>query len=115
MELAGHGGCQASRLGSHFGEPLAEPCGRCSWCVNGRRPASLLPRPAPVIDPEVWRQAVALRVARPDLLGEPRALARFLCGLSSPRLSRSKMTSERLFGALEGVPFAEVLRRSMDC
>jgi ATP-dependent DNA helicase RecQ len=112
MELAGHDGCQASRLGAHFGEPLAEPCGCCSWCANGQRPARLLPRPAPVIDPEVWRQAAALRAARPDVLGEPRPLARFLCGLSSPRLSRSKMTSERLYGALEDVPFTEVLRRA---
>jgi ATP-dependent DNA helicase RecQ len=112
MDFAGHDGCLPSRLGAHFGEPLAEPCGRCSWCANGRRPAQLLPRSAPGIDAEVWRQAAALRAARPDVLGEPRALARFLCGLSSPRLSRGKLTSERLYGALEDVPFAEVLRRA---
>ncbi len=103
MELAGHDGCQASRLGEHFGEPLAEPCGRCSWCRDGHRPARLLPRPQPVIDADVWRRALAL-------LREPRALARFLCGLPSPRLSRSKLTSDPLFGALGHVPFAEVLR-----
>ncbi len=111
-ELAAHDGCLASRLGAHFGEPLAEPCGHCSWCAGGRQPARLLPRAAPAIDADVWRRAAALRAARPDVLGEPRALARFLCGLSSPRLSRGKMTAERLFGALEGVPFAEVLRRA---
>jgi ATP-dependent DNA helicase RecQ len=111
-EWAGHDGCQSSRLGAHFGEPLAEPCGRCSWCLNGRHPAPLLPRPPALIDPEVWRQALALRRAHADVLGEPRALARLLCGLSSPRLSRNKLTSERLFGALEDVPFAEVLRRA---
>jgi ATP-dependent DNA helicase RecQ len=112
MEWAGHHGCQASRLGAHFGEPLAEPCGRCSWCLNGQKPAHLLPRPAAVIDPDVWRQAEALRRARGDLLREPRALTRFLCGLSSPRLSRNKLTSERLFGALDHVPFADVLRQA---
>jgi ATP-dependent DNA helicase RecQ len=112
VELAGHDGCQASRLGAHFGEPLSEPCGRCSWCLNGQKPARLLPRPEPVIDAEVWRQAAALRHDRPDVLSEPRALARFLCGLSSPWLSRNKLTSHALFGALEAVPFAEVLRRA---
>jgi ATP-dependent DNA helicase RecQ len=112
MELPGHDGCQASRLGAHFGEPLAEPCGRCSWCRDGQKAARLLPRPEPVIDPEVWRQAAALRRDRPDVLGEPQALARFLCGLASPRLSRSRLTSEPLFGALADVPFAEVLRQA---
>ncbi|HKI35234.1 MAG TPA: ATP-dependent DNA helicase RecQ [Gemmataceae bacterium] len=112
VELAGHDGCQASHLGAHFGEPLPQPCGRCAWCLGGRKPARLLPRAQGVIDADVWRQAVSLRGERGDLLREPRALARFLCGLSSPRLSRNKLTSERLFGALEDVPFAEVLRRA---
>jgi ATP-dependent DNA helicase RecQ len=112
MELAGHDGCLASRLGAHFGEPLAEPCGRCSWCLNGRQPARLLPRPAAVICDEVWTVASVLRHQRADVLGEPRVLARFLCGVGSPRLSRSKLTSHRLFGALEAVPFAEVLGRA---
>jgi ATP-dependent DNA helicase RecQ len=103
-QLAGHDGCQASRLGEHFGEPLGEPCGRCSWCVDGHKPAQLLPRTNPVIDPAVLRQAAAL-------VPEPRARARFLCGVSSPRLSRSRLTSDPLFGALADVPFAEVLRR----
>ena len=65
-----------------------------------------------MIDAEVWRQALALREQRGDVLREPRALTRFLCGLSSPRLSRNKLTSEPLFGALSDVPFAAVLRRA---
>jgi ATP-dependent DNA helicase RecQ len=104
VQLAGHDGCQASRLGEHFGEPLATPCGRCSWCVNGQKPARLLPRSNPAIDPAVLTQAAAL-------VPEPRARVRFLCGVSSPRLSRSRLTSDPLFGALADVPFAEVLRR----
>jgi ATP-dependent DNA helicase RecQ len=112
VDLAGHDGCQVSHLGAHFGEPLAEPCGRCSWCSNGRQPARLLPRSQPVIDDEVWRQAMALRRQHGDLLREPRALARLLCGLGSPRLSRNKLTSVPLFGALDYVPFPEVLRRA---
>jgi ATP-dependent DNA helicase RecQ len=111
MDLAGHDDCLASRLGAHFGEPLDEPCDRCSWCLNGGEPAALLPRPNPVIDPRVWREAAALR-DRGDALREPRVLARFLCGLPSPRLSRNKLTSHPLFGALGHVPFAEVLRRA---
>jgi ATP-dependent DNA helicase RecQ len=113
-ELAGHDGCLASKLGAHFGEPLAEPCGRCSWCTDGRKPAQLLPRPEPAVEAEIWRKADALRRDRADVLGEPRALARFLCGLSSPRLSRSRLTSDPLFGSLGHVPFTDVLRQAED-
>ncbi len=111
MEFAGHDGCQASHLGEHFGEPLDEPCERCSWCLNGGEPAALLPRPPAPIDAKPWEQALALR-QQTETLREPRAFARFLCGVSSPRLSRNKVTSDRLFGALAHVPFAEVLRRA---
>ncbi len=45
LALAGHDGCLVSRLGEHFGEPLAEPCGHCSWCLGGRRPVAIPPRP----------------------------------------------------------------------
>jgi ATP-dependent DNA helicase RecQ len=110
-EFAGHDGCQASRLGEHFDEPLDEPCERCSWCLNGGEPAAVLPRPPALIDARLWDQATALR-RQTEALRDPRAFARFLCGLSSPRLSRNKLTSDRLFGALESVPFAEVLWRA---
>jgi ATP-dependent DNA helicase RecQ len=112
LELAAHDGCQVSRLGEHFGEPLPQPCGHCSWCLNGRKPAQLLPRPAVAIDPALWRKAEELRRQQPDPLAEPRALARFLCSLTSPRLTRSRLNRDKLFGALGHVPFPEVLRRA---
>jgi ATP-dependent DNA helicase RecQ len=109
MELAGNDGCQVSYLGAHFGEPLPAPCGRCSWCLNGRKPVALPPRPARAIDPEVRGHAEGLKREYPDALGEPRALTRFLCGLASPRLTQTKLTRHALFGRLDGVPFAQVL------
>ncbi|HJT76188.1 MAG TPA: ATP-dependent DNA helicase RecQ, partial [Gemmataceae bacterium] len=111
LELAGHDGCQVSRLGEHFGEPLPQPCGHCSRCLDGR-PAALLSRPPAVIDEATWRQACAVRAEHPDPLAEPRALARFLCGLTSPRLTRNRLTRHPLFGSLAHVPFAELLRRA---
>ncbi len=60
LELAGHNGCQVSRLGEHFGEPLPRPCGHCSWCLDGR-PVALLPRSPAEIDAGTWRQACSLR------------------------------------------------------
>jgi len=110
LTLAAHDGCQTAFLAAHFGEQLPHPCGHCSWCENGGQPAKLLP-PAPVhLDEESLRRAAALRREIPDL-AHPRALARFLTGLPSPRLTRGKLKSHPLFGAFAQVPFAEVLRR----
>jgi ATP-dependent DNA helicase RecQ len=110
LTLAAHDGCQTAFLAAHFGERLSHPCGHCSWCENGGHPAKLYP-PAPVhLDEVGLRRAAALRQEFPDL-AEPRALARFLTGLPSPRLTRSKLKTHPLFGAFAQVPFAEVLRR----
>jgi ATP-dependent DNA helicase RecQ len=104
--------CQASRLGAHFSEPLEAPCGHCGWCLAGGRAVSLPPRRVPTIPEGLWREALALREEQPDALGEPRALARFLCGISSPRSSRARLGSHRLAGALAEVPFERVLERA---
>jgi ATP-dependent DNA helicase RecQ len=109
LDLAGHDGCQVSRLGAHFGEPLGQSCGHCSWCLGGPNPAVIPPRPPRPIDPEVRRQARDLRTEKPDIFREPRTLARFLCGLSSPRLARERLGGHALFGKLADVPFPEVL------
>ena len=39
----------------------------------------------------------------------PRQAARFLCGLTSPALTRAKVTRHAIFGALEDRPFRDVL------
>ena len=97
--------CQSSVLGAHFGQPLPAPCGHCSACLGtgtpGRAPersTSALPEGIP---------AELLRVAG---LGSPRSLARFLCGLTSPKLTRSKLRKHPLFGTRSAFRFSEVLR-----
>ena len=52
---------------------------------------------------------LTLRGPQPDALGEPRQQARFLCGLTSPALSRARLGRNPLFGALEFLRFADVL------
>jgi ATP-dependent DNA helicase RecQ len=43
-------------------------------------------------------------------LGEARQAARFLCGLTSPALTRQKLTRHLLFGTWEAIPFGTVLQ-----
>jgi ATP-dependent DNA helicase RecQ len=42
-------------------------------------------------------------------LASPRQLARFLCGITSPRASRGKLTRHPAFGSQMATPFSEVL------
>ena len=104
--------CQVAALGAHFDDPLDRPCGHCSWCRRGGKPAALPPRPQARIDPALWPQVSSLRAQHGKELGQPRAVARFLCGVNSPWMLKAKLQTHPLFGALAHVPFAEVLAQA---
>jgi ATP-dependent DNA helicase RecQ len=112
LELATHDGCQVAQLCAHFGEVLPAFCGHCTWCLSNHLPLCLPPRPVVTIDDTLWHQATLLRHEQPDPLVDPRALARFLCGLTSPKLTRRRLTAHQLFGTLAHVPFATVLQHA---
>ena len=97
-------------LVGYFGEQRAEPCGHCTHCLSGsaraaageraaRRPRRSSRRPA----------SRGLRAEHPEALGQPRQLARFLCGLSSPATTRERLSRHELYGALARHRFADVL------
>jgi ATP-dependent DNA helicase RecQ len=109
LSLASYDGCQGSALCAHFDRPLEAPCGHCSWCLNHQTPMVLPDRIVPAIHPSVLQQSAALRQAHPAVLSEPYALTRLLCGVTSPKLTRAKLGSHPLFGALAHVPFQHVL------
>ncbi|MCI5208340.1 MAG: hypothetical protein D3910_06000 [Candidatus Electrothrix sp. ATG2] len=50
-----------------------------------------------------------LRAEYPQALASPRQVTRLLCGLSSPGLTRNKLSRHELFGKLEQYPFAAVM------
>ncbi len=108
VQLLDEPGCKTNALLRHFGERLANPCQHCSWCAGER------PKPVQVESPSIpasfdWASVDALRRSHPQALGTSRQLARFLCGLTSPALTKAKLSRNKLFGALEDRPFAKVL------
>lgn len=111
LELVKLDGCHVSALCAHFDRPLDAPCGHCSWCLNKHTPTTFPQRVAPSIDAEVLRQAEEARQSYPEILSDPYVLTHFLCGVTSPKLTRSKLSSHALFGSLEHVPFQAVLSR----
>jgi ATP-dependent DNA helicase RecQ len=110
VALAANDACVTNALLAHFGEVRSEPCGHCSWCET-RRPAVFpAPPPAAPVESSVSAgEVLALRTAHPDVFAAPRQVARFLCGLTSPAVSRARLGRHALFGALEDRRFAEVL------
>jgi ATP-dependent DNA helicase RecQ len=110
-------GCQTNALVAHFGELRQAPCGHCSNCsaASGRAspPAAEPPRAEPAaLAAAVGFDGGALRelsLAQPRALGEPRQLARFLCGITSPAASRARLARHAAFGALAECRFANVL------
>ena len=108
LGLVRHDGCQVAALGAHFAERRDRPCGHCSWCLGGQKPVAVPERKVPEIDPNVWRRAATVREEHASVFCDPRVLARFLCGVSSPALVRAKLTRHDLFGALADVPFAKI-------
>ncbi|MEN9361997.1 MAG: hypothetical protein RL095_3532 [Verrucomicrobiota bacterium] len=109
VDLINFAGCKNLRLLSYFGEMRTQPCGHCSWCLEGSQEplaATIARRSIPELVPEAEWQSLRLQHR---CLGHPRQAARFLCGLSSPALTSAKLGRHRLFGALAEIPFRDVL------
>jgi ATP-dependent DNA helicase RecQ len=117
--LVTYDGCQVEALSSRFGDPpFSEPCGHCSHCEaivscleGDGRTSALPPRQAPEFPEGLFQRALELRAEFPEILAEPRALSRFLCATTSPRLTRAKLTRHELFGCMAEIPFPRVLER----
>lgn len=110
VRLITYAGCQTNALLRYFGEQRVESCGHCSFCETGQAaefpPGKTPPAIEAVLDGATFD---ALRAAAPEALDQPRQQARFLCGLSSPALTRAKLTRNPLCGTLAERRFAEVL------
>ncbi|MFC4258264.1 ATP-dependent DNA helicase RecQ [Marinobacter lacisalsi] len=97
-------GCLQQPLMAYFGETLQQPCGRCSGCLGQSH--ELPPRQSSPVDPEIVR---AVNNEQHQALAQPRQLARFLCGITSPKASRARLGKHPHFGALAETPFTRVL------
>ena len=97
-------GCLQQPLMQYFGETLEQACGRCSGCLG--QDHALPPRQSLPVDLERVREVMD---QQHEALSQPRQLARFLCGITSPKASRARLGKQARFGALAEVPFTDVL------
>ena len=108
LTLAEQPGCLTAFVTAHFGEKLAAPCGHCDRCRG------ISPQPVPrtrhaAPSDEDLLAIQDLREQRLAPLKTPRQLARFLCGITSPAVTRARLSRHDAFGLLEHLPFGEVL------
>lgn len=102
--------CQTNALVAYFGEKRLSPCGHCGFCATQRAAKLCPPAERAPLDEVLSRDELRqLQNEQPAALEQPRQLARFLCGLSSPALSKAKLMRHPLWARLDGYPFAEVL------
>ncbi|WP_063870294.1 RecQ family ATP-dependent DNA helicase [Novipirellula maiorica] len=109
LQLAAARSCQAATLAAHFGDEIKQDCGHCSYCL-GEGPFEIpqaSPRSLGGSAPRIVDEMIA---KYPDRMVTARQRARFLCGLSTPAMIRSRMTREPHFGVCSEMPFADVLR-----
>lgn len=112
VELAEHSGCLARWLVGYFGEELEADCGKCESCKKPREGGREIPMTKrEAISMEEVAMIRELIRERHAALASPRALTRFLCGLSSPAASRARLGRHEAFACLERLPFAEVLEQ----
>jgi ATP-dependent DNA helicase RecQ len=108
LSLTESGGCYTRYLLEYFGE-RRENCGHCGRCHG--TPVQKLP---PAMSSKISdgdRVAVRKLIAeRHQALRSPRQLARLLCGIVSPAMTKAKLRKHKEFGRLERVSFAEVLQ-----
>jgi ATP-dependent DNA helicase RecQ len=113
MKLLSGGHCLSWQLSAHFGEQLDAACGVCSVC-RGEAVRDQAPGDGEGIGRAASAALERLREEHGELLGSPRQGARFLCGLTSPALTRARLSRDPHFGSCAHLPFATVLRACTD-
>ncbi|MBT9586931.1 RecQ family ATP-dependent DNA helicase [bacterium] len=107
IQLTRHQGCTARALLTYFGQTLEQTCGVCGSCQH--RPPDQLPAPQVRVSDAHRRRVERIRALAHPALSNPRQLARFLCGLSSPAATSARLGKNANFGSMAELPFEYVL------
>jgi len=101
--------CHSAALSARFDETIDRDCGHCGWCVSGQAVA-MERRASIVVDPHYLKQGIELQETHKKTLVTEVEVARLLCGLSSPAISKARLQRHALFGVLQQVPYRDVLK-----
>jgi ATP-dependent DNA helicase RecQ len=128
IRLLEHRGCKVRFILNFFGENFKRDCGHCEWCIT-RNDTTPVSSPKYHLTESDKLSIAHLQSQFPSLLGTNRKITRFLCGISSPRTSRTRiacitpeaggrkqpLTRHKDFGKFSQVPFRELLSILESC
>ena len=100
--------CQTSALCARFDRALVSQCGHCGYCEN-ESAVTMGKFPDTSVPDEVILRSRALQKEKPEILATDTDVAKVLCGLSSPAISKARMSQHDLFGRCSKIPFSTVL------
>ncbi|WP_375751436.1 ATP-dependent DNA helicase RecQ [Vibrio sp. HN007] len=102
--------CLSYSLASYFSDSKApEKCGHCSVCKGDVATLSGADL-APIDDEQLFKWIQPYRQAGGNGLS-PKAICRYLCGITTPLSTKLKASKMEGFGKLEAYPFATVARK----
>lgn len=104
------GQCQTSALCARFDQALDKDCGHCGYCENKIAVKMNEPKDDTVPD-AVITAGLSLQKEHPAVLTSITDVAKVLCGLSSPALSKARLGKHDLFGSCSTIAFATVLKQ----
>jgi len=107
INLMNYTGCKVQFLLNYFGESYDQKCGHCDFCLNEQ--STHFERITPDIKDQK-RLNDLIKSAKAAFENDPtsRQIARFLCGISSPAISKQRLRGNPLFGSLIHLPFSHV-------
>ncbi|MCC5846579.1 MAG: RecQ family ATP-dependent DNA helicase [Verrucomicrobia bacterium] len=114
MALAATPSCIVRKVLSYFGEELTGDCGHCDRCLGIAQPRELRRQENGLTEAEM-RLIQEWASRKQPALREPRQLARFFCGITSPATTKAKLTRDPDFGRLAHRGFAAVARAAAAC
>ena len=108
MKLAEAKMCQSQFIAEYLGSKSPESCGTCSFCT-GQRNQTVPEVPRGFLGRSVRTAIHSLRKEYPEELPTVQDQARFLCGLSTPRMVRNRLMQHEYYGICKHLSLADVI------
>ncbi len=125
IDLLNHKSCKTQYIMNYFGEKI-DLCGHCEYCINGTGNFATYADSTnrKFNNDEIAMVIQQIKLEYPTIFTSPRKIARFLCGLSSPAVSSTRISyidnfgkerkhsliHHKNYGMLASIPFNEVIK-----
>ncbi len=114
VNLVNYTGCKVKYLLNYFGENFDHDCGHCGYCLKEQN-IPFARKVPPMKDQRMFKSLIQSVENAFQEKPTPRQIARFLCGIMSPVISKQRLRGNPMFGQYTHLPFSQVLAIIKDC